>query len=104
MSSTSKQYPELRIDYVDGKPIYPGLAMAIYSDSIYGPKIQRRWQRLLFEHQDGLSERGHDWYFGYIVSAFAKKNYGIENLLNFPSVTIELFYLCANQTMPLKED
>ena len=49
MSNTAKQYPELHIKYIEGKPVYPGLAKAIYSDSKYGPKIQRRWRRLLFE-------------------------------------------------------
>lgn len=104
MSNTAKQYPELHIKYIEGKPVYPGLAKAIYSDSKYGPKIQRRWRRLLFEHQDGLTERGHDWYFGYLVSAYVKTHFGINQLLNFTSVTLELFYLCVNQTETSKED
>lgn len=104
MTQNIKKYPELATVVVNRQPVYPELARAIYNDSVYGPKVQRRWQRLLFEHQDGLAERGDHWYFGYLVSAFVKKNYGIENLLNFPSVTLELFYLCANQIDQTQED
>ncbi|MDV7740348.1 hypothetical protein GA715_09390 [Leuconostoc mesenteroides] len=64
---------------------------------IFGPRILKRLQRLFVDHPDGLSESGHDWYFGYLVCAYTQTHFGIKNLLNYPSVTKELFSLCLTQ-------
>ncbi|MCT3045405.1 hypothetical protein EFN36_02735 [Leuconostoc mesenteroides] len=81
----------------NGQYIYPGLAQAIFDDAIFGPRILKRLQRLFVDHPDGLSESGHDWYFGYLVCAYTQTHFGIKNLLNYPSVTKELFSLCLTQ-------
>ncbi|CCF24745.1 MULTISPECIES: hypothetical protein [Leuconostoc] len=81
----------------NGQYIYPGLAQEIFDDAIFGPRILKRLQRLFVDHPDGLSESGHDWYFGYLVCAYTQTHFGIKNLLNYPSVTKELFSLCLAQ-------
>ncbi|MBS0941852.1 MULTISPECIES: hypothetical protein [Leuconostoc] len=81
----------------NGQYIYPGLAQAIFDDTIFGPRILKRLQRLLFDHPDGLNESGHDWYFGYLVCAYTQAHFGIKNLLNYSSVTKELFSLCLTK-------
>ncbi|MBE4726367.1 hypothetical protein [Leuconostoc citreum] len=80
-----------------GQISYPGLANLIFTDAIYGPRILRRVNRLLIDHPDGLSESGHDWYFGYLVCAYTQTHYGIKNLPHFTAVTKELFALCLTQ-------
>ncbi len=81
----------------NGQLTYPGLAQAIFDDAIFGPRILKRLQRLFVEHPDGLSESGHDWYFGYLVCAYTQTHFGIKNLLNYPSVTKALFSLCLTE-------
>ncbi|GHC27361.1 hypothetical protein [Leuconostoc lactis] len=81
----------------NGQYIYPGLAQEIFDDVIFSPRILKRLQRLFVDHPDGLSESGHDWYFGYLVCAYTQTHFGIKNLLNYPSVTKELFSLCLKQ-------
>ncbi|MFT9031685.1 MULTISPECIES: hypothetical protein [Leuconostoc] len=81
----------------NGQYIYPGLAQAIFEDAIFGPRILKRLQRLFVDHPDGLSESGHDWYFGYLVCAYTQTHFSIKNLLNYPSVTKELFSLCLTK-------
>lgn len=95
-----KNYPTLPQVMVDGKPIYPGLAQAIYEDAIYGPRIQRRLKRLVAERSEGLNRIGHHWYFGYLVCAYTQTHYGVKNLLNFPSVTEEIYDLCLAANNP----
>jgi len=82
---------------IDGQPTYPNLAKKIYNDTLFGPRIQRRVQRLLLDHPEGLNERGHDWYFGYLVCAYTQVYFGIKNLLNYQSVTQEIFQYCFQQ-------
>lgn len=81
---------------IDNHPFYPGLASKIIHDPVYGPKINRRIKRLLLERPTGLPKQGHHWYFGYLVCAYTQTNYGIKTLLNYPSVTAELFDLCID--------
>ncbi|MCQ6659743.1 hypothetical protein [Leuconostoc citreum] len=82
---------------VKGKPTYPCLAHEILEDKIFGPRVLKRLNHLLMAHPNGLSESGHDWYFGYLVCAYTQTHYGVKNLLNYPSVTKELFVLCTQQ-------
>ena len=88
---------ELVIIEHQGQLTYPGLAQTIFNDAIFGPRIVQRIHRLLVDHPDGLSESGHDWYFGYLVCAYTQTHFGIKNLRNYPSVTKELFSLCLTQ-------
>ncbi|MGC2922101.1 hypothetical protein ACPUD2_08450 [Leuconostoc mesenteroides subsp. dextranicum] len=81
----------------DGHFIYPGLAQTIFDDAVFGPRILKRLQRLFVDHPDGLSESGHDWYFGYLVCAYTQTHFGIKKLLNYPSVTKDLFSLCLTK-------
>jgi len=64
---------------------------------VFGPRVLRRLNHLLMAHPNGLSESGHDWYFGYLVCAYTQTHYGVKNLLNYPSVTKKLFVLCTQQ-------
>lgn len=95
--SNTQSMTELVILEHHGQLTYPGLAKAIFNDAIFGPRIVKRLQRLFIDHPDGLSESGHDWYFGYLVCAYTQMHFGIKNLLNYPSVTKELFSLCLTQ-------
>lgn len=95
--NTVSAMQELIILEHNGQPIYPGLAQAIFDDEIFGPRILKRLQRLFVDHPNGLSESGHDWYFGYLVCAYTQTHFGIKNLLNYPSVTKELFSLCLKK-------
>lgn len=95
--SNTRSMTELVILEHHGQLTYPGLAKAIFNDAIFGPRIVKRLQRLFIDHPDGLSESGHDWYFGYLVCAYTQMHFGIKNLLNYPSVTKELFSLCLTQ-------
>ena len=45
----------------------------------------------------GLNDRGHDWYFGYLVCAYTQVYFGIKTLLNYQSVTQEIFQYCFQQ-------
>lgn len=92
-----KTYDSLYTVFVDGIPTYPGFAQKLFNDTLYGPRIQRRLKRLLADHPDGLPERGHDWYFGYLVCAYSQVHYGNKNLLNFTYVTQEIFELFVAQ-------
>ncbi|WP_349535489.1 hypothetical protein [Leuconostoc citreum] len=85
---------ELNTVMVNNKPTYPGLANQIMQDSIYGPRIERRIKRLLAERSDVLAKQGHHWYFGYLVCAYTQTHYGIKTLLNYSSVTEEIFDAC----------
>lgn len=73
------------------------LVYKIYNDALFGPRIKRRVQRLLLDHPEGLTERGHDWYFGYLVCAYTQVYFGIKTLLNYQSVTQEIFQYCFQQ-------
>ena len=95
--STTIDANELVILESNDQYIYPGLAQAIFDDTIFGPRILKRLQRLFIDHPEGLSEAGHDWYFGYLVCAYTQMHFGIKNLLNYSSVTKELFSLCLTQ-------
>ncbi|MCK8605693.1 hypothetical protein LNP18_06195 [Leuconostoc citreum] len=91
-----KVYEKIDQVMVDGKWTYPGLAEKIFNDELFGPRIKRRLDSLIAEHSEGLTERGHDWYFGYLVCAYTQRHYGINTLLNFPTVTREIFFLCVD--------
>jgi len=82
---------------INGKLTYPNLAQDILEDKVFGPRVLRRLNHLLMAHPNGLSESGHDWYFGYLVCAYTQTHYGVKNLLNYPSVTKNLFVLCTQQ-------
>ena len=82
---------------INGKLTYPNLAQDILEDKVFGPRVLRRLNHLLMAHPNGLSESGHDWYFGYLVCAYTQTHYGVKNLLNYPSVTKKLFVLCTQQ-------
>ena len=73
------------------------LVYKIYNDALFGPRIKRRVQRLLLDHPEGLTEHGHDWYFGYLVCAYTQVYFGIKTLLNYQSITQEIFQYCFQQ-------
>ncbi|WP_349535077.1 hypothetical protein [Leuconostoc citreum] len=89
-----KEIQALNKVIIDDKPYYPGLANQIMQDPIYGPRIDRRIKRLLNDRPDGLARIGHHWYFGYLVCAYTQTHYGIKTLLNYSSVTEEIFDAC----------
>ncbi|MEE8832419.1 MAG: hypothetical protein SOI57_00140 [Leuconostoc gelidum] len=79
------------------KKVSDWLVYKIYNDALFGPRIKRRVQRLLLDHPEGLTERGHDWYFGYLVCTYTQVYFGIKTLLNYQSVMQEIFQYCFQQ-------
>lgn len=96
MATKLKSENKLISVIVDGQVTYPGLAAQIFEDGVYGQRIKKRLQRLILDHPTGLSETGHDWYFGYLVCAYTQTHFGIKNLRNYPTVTKEIFARCLD--------